>query len=552
MPHTVMSGSDNIEDNDIEDGKENQNGASQNNNPSQQHGVGSQENNLTYSVIQGSGTSVSTPLQLKGSSSEIPQFFPTTIENSSDGNSLQTEQSEPQQIPSGDSAEVDDPSSHESAPDVDTSLDNLALHEDRISDESSKDCEEETLELPYRLQQQSTCSSDGTSTEKFHSDDQRDQQIDSPPKNIATGPQIRPGLLMQNSYCDDGEERPDNGEGGYQETGRPTPFQLPTRTGCQGDPGTQQARVHFVQPDDLVKDVIVSNTSAMDIIALHLDRSVHPRNKDGPVVQRWEHLADEFEVPNLTKKKCGNLSTTLSPSERMFQHLRMTNHSLAISDLKKKLEAVDRKDVVEELNKYSSLSSDDATVTDLWENHFSALSTVCIMLDDVDCPYDYKHLASELGISGSTLRTFKYGDSSESPSMVVLKILETKKPKLSTDEMVVALTGVGLKTIADELKSQPSGTIQTLLDDLEGSEAITALLDEKDSWFKFGLRFGIDRDILDSLRPDPIKSPSKAIINFIVSSDPNLRMKKFMESLNKIEHNKLKEKLKTLLHISWI
>lgn len=169
MPHTVMSGSDNIEDNDIEDGKENQNGASQNNNPSQQHGVGSQENNLTYSVIQGSGISVSTPLQLKGSSSEIPQFFPTTIENSSDGNSLQTEQSEPQQIPSGESAEVDDPSSHESAPDVDTSLDNLALHEDRISDESSKDCEEETLELPYRLQQQSTCSSDGTSTEViFH------------------------------------------------------------------------------------------------------------------------------------------------------------------------------------------------------------------------------------------------------------------------------------------------------------------------------------------------------------------------------------------------
>lgn len=208
---------------------------------------------------------------------------------------------------------------------------------------------------------------------------------------------------------------------------------------------------------------------------------------------------------------------------------------------------------MEELNKYSSLSSDDATVTDLWENHFSALSTVCIMLDDVDCPYDYKHLASQLGISGSTLRTFKYGDSSESPSMVVLKILETKKPKLSTDDMVVALTGLGLKTIPDKLKSQRSGTIQTLLDDLEGVEAITAFLDENDSyWFKFGHTFGIDRVTLDSLRPDPIKSPAKAIINFIVSRDPDLRMRKFMESLNKIEHNKLIEKLKTTLHISWI
>lgn len=96
-------------------------------------------------------------------------------------------------------------------------------------------------------------------------------------------------------------------------------------------------------------------------------------------------------------------------------------------------------------------------------------------------------------------------------------------------------------------------TIQTLLDNLEVSEVITALLDEDDSyWFKFGQKFGIDRVTLDSLRPDPIKSPAKAMINFIVSRDPDLRMRKFMESLNKIEHNKLIEKLKTMLHISWI
>lgn len=103
---------------------------------------------------------------------------------------------------------------------------------------------------------------------------------------------------------------------------------------------------------------------------------------------------------------------------------------------------------------YFCCVTDDATVTDLWEKHFSALSTVCIMLDDADCPCDYKNLASQLGISGSTIRTFKYGDSGESPSMIVLKILETKKPKLSTDDMVDALTGLGLKPIPS---LQPSG-----------------------------------------------------------------------------------------------
>lgn len=95
----------------------------------------------------------------------------------------------------------------------------------------------------------------------------------------------------------------------------------------------------------------------MDIISLHLDRSVHPGGKDVPVVQCWEHLADEFDMPDLTKKKCGNMSATLSPSEKMFQHLQMKNPSLPIADLKKCLEEVERKDVVEELNKNISLSS---------------------------------------------------------------------------------------------------------------------------------------------------------------------------------------------------
>lgn len=98
-----------------------------------------------------------------------------------------------------------------------------------------------------------------------------------------------------------------------------------------------------------------------------------------------------------------------------------------------------------------------------------------------------------------------------------------------------------------------AGTIQTLLDDLEGSEVITALLDEDDSyWFRFGHKFGIDRVILENLRPDPIKSPTKAMMKFIVSRNPDLQMRKFIEKLNKIEQNKLIEKLKTMFHFSWI
>lgn len=103
--------------------------------------------------------------------------------------------------------------------------------------------------------------------------------------------------------------------------------------------------------------------------------------------------------------------------------------------------------------------ADKATVTDLWENNLSTLSTVCIMLDDMHCPNTYKDLATLLRIPRSTLRTFKYEDSGESPSKSVLEILETQKPNLSTDEMIIALTELGLPGIAAELLKLPGGWI---------------------------------------------------------------------------------------------
>lgn len=81
------------------------------------------------------------------------------------------------------------------------------------------------------------------------------------------------------------------------------------------------------------------------------------------------------------------------------------------------------------------------------------------MLDDMHCPNTYKDLATLLRIPGSTLRTFKYGDSSESPSKSVLEILETRKPNLSTDEMKIALTELELTGIAAELLQLPGGWI---------------------------------------------------------------------------------------------
>ncbi|XP_015758640.1 PREDICTED: uncharacterized protein LOC107337909 isoform X3 [Acropora digitifera] len=466
-PEPDMSDFDDTEGNGAEENQENQNGASSNKNPSQRPGVESQGNCLTISGVQGSGTSALSPWQLRGSSSESPQSLPIFAKKrntSSDGNSLQSKQLEPhpvnEQIPTegsrtsfaGESTESDDDSSTDSAP---TSLDYSPSSKDRISDESPKDKKVETSMLPCHIQQQSTFNSDGTSTVD---DDQLSGQIDSLHEYNATDGQIRPSGLSQNSYRDDEVERSHNDEGRHQESGNQYPTQLLSRTGYQTDPGTQQTRVSSVQPDSLVKDVIVCNSSAMDIIALYLDRSLHPGRRDLPLVQRWEHLADEFKVSDSIKMKCGSMSTRISPSERMFQYLRVANHSLRIADLIKHLQKMKRNEVVRELNSNSSLSSDKATVTDLWENNLSTLSTVCIMLDDMHCPNTYKDLATLLRIPRSTLRTFKYEDSGESPSKSVLEILETQRPNLSTDEMIIALTELELTGIAAELLKLPVGS----------------------------------------------------------------------------------------------
>ena len=94
----------------------------------------------------------------------------------------------------------------------------------------------------------------------------------------------------------------------------------------------------------------------MDVLSLHLDRSVCPGRRDVPLTQRWEHLADVLEVPDKIKRQCENFTGKLSPSECIFEHLCLTNDSLSIEVLKDQLVEIKRKDVADELNNNSSLS----------------------------------------------------------------------------------------------------------------------------------------------------------------------------------------------------
>jgi len=114
--------------------------------------------------------------------------------------------------------------------------------------------------------------------------------------------------------------------------------------------------VFNISTGSLVKDNIVSKVKVMDMLSLHLDRSDCPGSKDVPLTQRWEHLADEFKVPDDTKRQCENFPNgKLSPSESMFEYLRTTMDSLTIGMLKGYLRELHRLDVIDELVKNSNV-----------------------------------------------------------------------------------------------------------------------------------------------------------------------------------------------------
>ena len=95
-----------------------------------------------------------------------------------------------------------------------------------------------------------------------------------------------------------------------------------------------------------MKDEIVSKTDIMDVLVLHLDRSVCRGVRGVPVTRRWEHLADQFKVPDEIKRECENFTgNQLSPSEALFDHLCAAYDSLTIGEIKSYLKKLGRNDV---------------------------------------------------------------------------------------------------------------------------------------------------------------------------------------------------------------
>lgn len=93
-------------------------------------------------------------------------------------------------------------------------------------------------------------------------------------------------------------------------------------------------------------------------------------------------------------------------------------------------------------------------MTNLCDLYPDILCNVCLKLDDKRVINNWKDLGLKIGINGATLLSFK-APSDDSPTEVILKTIETLKPRLPIVKIKEVLKNLKLSTVAAELNNLP-------------------------------------------------------------------------------------------------
>ena len=86
---------------------------------------------------------------------------------------------------------------------------------------------------------------------------------------------------------------------------------------------------------------------------------------------------------------------------------------------------------------------------------------------------------------------------------------------------------------------QANAPISALLKNLDALEKVTELLDQETpgvkSWPQFAHEFGITEVKCNAIRPEGLGSPTKALLEYLVATNPKLTVKAFLVAIQKIE-----------------
>lgn len=139
----------------------------------------------------------------------------------------------------------------------------------------------------------------------------------------------------------------------------------------------------------LVSKAVTENVLLLEKLSKYLD-------KESRVIKFWKHLAYVLEVPPEETQKF-DIYTEHSPTEDLLNFLEGNHPDLCVGELKKKLQAVYRNDVIEDLQKAGF--SDDLLLSDLVLENPKFVSLLSSKLDmESRTIGNWKSLANQFGI----------------------------------------------------------------------------------------------------------------------------------------------------------
>ena len=105
--------------------------------------------------------------------------------------------------------------------------------------------------------------------------------------------------------------------------------------------------LYFSVDDMLLKDIITPGSELLERLALELNR------EDNSVVKNWTHLAWKMEVPADVRRALADVKQIRkSPAEEVLEWVAVQFLEIALSDVAKALDEIQRNDAIQIISKH--------------------------------------------------------------------------------------------------------------------------------------------------------------------------------------------------------
>ncbi|XP_067043167.1 uncharacterized protein [Acropora muricata] len=300
-----------------------------------------------------------------------------------------------------------------------------------------------------------------------------------------------------------------------------------------------------IKLDDPLAKTILDRLDLLEELSRCLDKEYkYGRN------QCWKHVAEYFGIDEEKYQSFG-CSKIHSPTEEMFDYLDATDTKLTIGKLKEKLLSVERQDVIDVLVEYEKTDcsvKDGTLVCSLFDSNPDIIGRIAFLLDGQKLGLkNWVQLAGKLDIPKKVSKSFETCNT-DNPTEGLFEYLKTHLPEMKVEKLITHLEAMQRRDVVKAIKGTTEGKsvsfIKDLVKDVLFMDKLCELLNWKRGpskmpwWKELGARLNISTDILDDLSPPQVyECPTEALIRYLGSWRPYLKIADFIRALDQIDRH---------------